>query len=179
MLRSRAIRPIVSAISVYPRARGQLNLGSSCSLTQSIIRTSRPTLPQPSPNPPTFQKAWFKTSSTGLLATKKQTGKDFEQERARHREQKLKPDPEGVSSTSTVRAVFEPRARVENSSDPDPDMLRGIRNDLVSTCRTGFSVGSNISVPEDGPRDLCSEGSPRRSLLDWDGGIVSLRDNFY
>ena len=92
--------------------------------------------------PPSFQKAWFRTPITGLLAAKKQTGKDFEQERARHREQKLKPAPDGVSSTSTIRAVFEPgpKASVESSSDPDPDMLRGIRNDLVSMRLNRFSL---------------------------------------
>jgi len=133
MLRSTAIRPLTSAISICPRAHKQLTPRSIRHFTQSIGRTARPVLPQQSRRPLSIQKAWLKTTGIRLLDIKA-TGPEFKKEQEQKRNETIKPNPEGVSTTSTIRAVFEPapKSKVQNVSE-DPDMLKGIRSDLVST----------------------------------------------
>ncbi|KAF8542239.1 hypothetical protein BDD12DRAFT_825644 [Trichophaea hybrida] len=130
MLRSTAIRPLTSAIAICPRAHTQLNPHSIRHFTQSIACTARPVLPQQSRRPLSIQKTWPKTASIRLLYIKA-TGAEFKKEQEQNRKETIKPNPEGVSTTSTVRAVFEPapKSKVQNVSE-DPDMLRGIRSDL-------------------------------------------------
>ena len=57
-------------------------------------------------------------------------GDKLKEEQAKHRQDKLKSDPEAVSTTSSVRQVFEQ----DNTSvrrDDEADMLHGIKSDLV------------------------------------------------
>lgn len=64
----------------------------------------------------------------------KVTGESLRHEQAHNRNQKLQHNP-NVSSTSSIRPVFESApSSVPNATD-DPDMMRGIRSDLVSLAR--------------------------------------------
>jgi len=130
MLRSIALRPLGRAL---PQARPQLkllNFTSSSGSARCFSKLVRPVVPQLArPTPTRIRNELLRPLSTRLY-TVTVKGDKLKEEQAKHRQDKLKSDPEAVSTTSSVRQVFEQ----DNTSvrrDDEADMLHGIKSDLV------------------------------------------------
>jgi len=131
MLRSISLRSLVKAL---PQVRPQLlQLNASSSSVRCFSKLVWPKAPQLTcPAPTRIQSALFKTSSGIRLYTATTKGEELRKEQEKHRKEKLKVDPEAVSTTSSVRAVFE-SSQTSVKKDDDADMLHGIKSDLVCT----------------------------------------------
>lgn len=92
-------------------------------------------------------------------------------------EQKLKADPDTVSTTSSTHPVF---GEVGMAEDPhkDADMMAGVKNDLVSLeCRHSSCNSMLIFDPENHQGYLLARGRPSSSLHPGNGWCTSLPRN--
>ncbi|KAA8910257.1 hypothetical protein FN846DRAFT_939608 [Sphaerosporella brunnea] len=131
MIRYTALRPLAAAFKAHPRPYPQPNI-SIRNFTHSVTGSTRPMVPIRLNRPTHIQDALFKTSTIQLVGIN-MTGDALKKEREEHRQQKLKADPEHVTTTSSVRKIFESsqtRKQVPNVSEEEGDMLKGIRADL-------------------------------------------------
>lgn len=98
----------------------------------SNVRFPRSPLPAPRLNPYlAIQKALF-TTSRAFAIEGKTFGKQFKDENEKRRHEKLKPDPENVTTTSTTRPILDMGPSPESALvDKDPDVLKGVKSELV------------------------------------------------
>lgn len=85
--------------------------------------------------PARLQKA-FLTTSRALAIDAPVLGKDFKKEQEKHRHEKLKADPENVTSDSSVASKMMGAGPSPQSANLEPDMLKGVVSDLVSGCES-------------------------------------------
>lgn len=81
-----------------------------------------------------ISKSLFSTTQLHRISDAEKKAK-LEEERQNALKQKLEADPENVTSTSSMTPIFDPKPKkpvlAQNESGDDPDMLRGLKSDLV------------------------------------------------
>lgn len=95
------------------------------------LRSLRPPM-GPAASPATTRQLF---TSSRLLLDERQRKQEMKKEEERLRMQKLESDPEHVTTRSSVREIFEPSPateRAQNYKDDEPEMLAGVKSDLVS-----------------------------------------------
>jgi hypothetical protein len=77
-------------------------------------------------------KSFFSSTPLNLIKIEKRSKIEAERENAL--QQKLESNPEKVTTTSSMTPIFDPKPRnteTHNESGDEPDMLRGLKSDLV------------------------------------------------
>jgi hypothetical protein len=131
MMRSAALRPLASAFTALPRARPKftVNCVHHFAPKNPTISTARFALLIQKKPPTIGHNAPFATSAACFIGARIKA-EELKKEHDANRQRKLQGNPKEVTSTSTVRNIFESAPRASTSGDPD--MLQDIKSDLVS-----------------------------------------------
>jgi hypothetical protein len=139
MLRSTATRALIKSITKAPSARATYIAAST------RLRNATPLSQLNNKRPQALQPLSRPTTTSLLYATKSEPPYDKIDVEAEHEyaKQKLEPRPEDISTSSTVRPVFEGSRAPEKDED---EMMGGIKSD-INTIKETFGLAEVPKEP--------------------------------